>query len=966
MVKDNPTGWHKLIENYPWFEGEGKFPLPAYSEFMPPPRVGCSPYGEIDSSTFKINDEFGWYIPELEEELELKPGIEHISKQIMHYIEKLGKGQTEYHISGHNSHNLIDNPYWPKDLADHAGKLEHERYVAFLSLALSRTQDDKGRVRWTLFGGSEQGPEKTFWKSFYTSPDKEIAEADSMSFILGILSNAYNESVNSWESLYEIGFRILPSDKSIALPKWTERFLVDEKTAIVGIRYLLTFKPFSELSEATKELYFSGKLALLPFPGSLVFWGMPTYRKLQKELPMAMQIPLLKLVSRHSGNGGLKVPQSGWLHEPRPGNHNDFHHDLVKNTYHRTHRWQRVHVHEDELLSNPRVANLIKALFSTELDSMGLYDKPLVKNCQLWTRDYTLIIDGPKAAPHKIVKAETTIGQGGLFGYRFLFPAMRVGKHEVYWHRPAVAYISSKTGETEVLAESLLGYMTAYDSESPDLTNPIELWPRLHRRKTHLMAIHDIDCKHDHYRYQTAFNIINLLDHFEKFDYNPLPYDFARHLIRFGKHASLEHWLADLPNHAKDPETGNFLKDAVTKVIEPVLHAKPLPSAITYEQTAKREFEEAWWNDIYYLAHGQFINKDNADCVLDEVTKNQTSHHHRDLEQLGDYLISRHREAITKAGMEGKAFCGELPFGWNTDFAFDVFGGWKRNHEGHTYERNILVVIPGKNRKEAVVMGDHYDTAYMEDIYDTDRGGSGARISANGADDNYSATSTLLQAANIFLKMSREGRLERDIWLIHLTGEEFPSDCMGARNFCQTMIQKTTKLHLDKDNVIDLSGTKVVGAFVMDMIGHNRDNCQDIFQISPGKSLQSLKIAQQAHIANMIWNVSTHEWNRSPERINHAKGKRSTDDKTIPEVARHLPLTGEVRTKFDPFSSIYNTDGQIFSDIGAPIVLFMENYDLHRSGYHDTKDTMDNIDLDFGAALAAICIETVARVATME
>jgi hypothetical protein len=43
----------------------------------------------------------------------------------------------------------------------------------------------------------------------------------------------------------------------------------------------------------------------------------------------------------------------------------------------------------------------------------------------------------------------------------------------------------------------------------------------------------------------------------------------------------------------------------------------------------------------------------------------------------------------------------------------------------------------------------------------------------------------------------------------------------------------------------------------------------------------------------------------------------------------------------------------------------MENYDLHRSGYHDTKDTMDNIDLDFGGALAAICIETVARVATL-
>ena len=46
-------------------------------------------------------------------------------------------------------------------------------------------------------------------------------------------------------------------------------------------------------------------------------------------------------------------------------------------------------------------------------------------------------------------------------------------------------------------------------------------------------------------------------------------------------------------------------------------------------------------------------------------------------------------------------------------------------------------------------------------------------------------------------------------------------------------------------------------------------------------------------------------------------------------------------------------------------MLFMENYDINRSGYHDTKDTLENIDLDYGSALAAIAIETVARVAAL-
>jgi hypothetical protein len=78
-------------------------------------------------------------------------------------------------------------------------------------------------------------------------------------------------------------------------------------------------------------------------------------------------------------------------------------------------------------------------------------------------------------------------------------------------------------------------------------------------------------------------------------------------------------------------------------------------------------------------------------------------------------------------------------------------------------------------------MGDHYDTAYMEDYYYDWRGGDGSRIGAHGADDNDSATATLLQGAPIFLKMAKEGqKLERDVWLIHLTGEEFPRIAWGT------------------------------------------------------------------------------------------------------------------------------------------------------------------------------------------
>jgi cell wall assembly regulator SMI1 len=102
----------------------------------------------------------------------------------------------------------------------------------------------------------------------------------------------------------------------------------------------------------------------------------------------------------------------------------------------------------------------------------------------------------------------------------------------------------------------------------------------------------------------------------------------------------------------------------------------------------------------------------------------------------------------------------------------------------------------------------------------------------------------------------------------------------------------------------------------------------------------------------------------NPASDHRTAGQRSKDGITIPDIARHPQLSGEVRLPRDMRSSLFNTDGQIFSDIGVPTVLLMENYDINRRGYHDTHDTVENIDLDYGTAVAHIAIEAVARVAT--
>ena len=95
-----------------------------------------------------------------------------------------------------------------------------------------------------------------------------------------------------------------------------------------------------------------------------------------------------------------------------------------------------------------------------------------------------------------------------------------------------------------------------------------------------------------------------------------------------------------------------------------------------------------------------------------------------------------------------------------------------------------------------------------------------------------------------------------------------------------------------------------------------------------------------------------------------ATSRRLSDDRTLPTIARHPTLEGEIRTINNPQSSVFNTDVQIFSDVGIPCVLVMENYDINRSGYHDTKDTLENIDLDYGADVPGRWTASVAKPAT--
>ena len=232
-------------------------------------------------------------------------------------------------------------------------------------------------------------------------------------------------------------------------------------------------------------------------------------------------------------------------------------------------------------------------------------------------------------------------------------------------------------------------------------------------------------------------------------------------------------------------------------------------------------------------------------------------------------------------------------------------------------------MIPGRDRREAVIMADHYDTAYMDDRYDTDRGGNGARLAAAGADDNHSATAALMLAAPIFLELSRQGKLGCDVWLVHLTGEEFPADCLGARRPDRSGSSSArSKLRLPRRQAgTTCRGRRSAGVYVSDMIAHNNDRDRDIFQISPGHE-------PRVDVAGVSGPPGQRDLERVASRAGTSAGRArpcraAAAARTAPRSREIGPAPGAARRgarcPYDPRSTLYNTDGQIFSDAGVPV-----------------------------------------------
>lgn len=230
-------------------------------------------------------------------------------------------------------------------------------------------------------------------------------------------------------------------------------------------------------------------------------------------------------------------------------------------------------------------------------------------------------------------------------------------------------------------------------------------------------------------------------------------------------------------------------------------------------------------------------------------------------------------------------------------------------------QSNLIAILRGRRTTDnrPVLLADHIDTALCDDVFAQ----TGERVSTPGANDNASATAALLRAAEVLRPLPRE----HDIWLVHLTGEEFPADDLGARRFVQELLRRRT----------DISAL-----LLLDMLGKKPAHGRQ-FQLSAGGFFESG--AASVRLMQLAQAVTA-------------------------EVAPSLsPL---LLPPADPYNYLYNTDGIIFAETGFPVILFnevMHRYNLDRRGYHDLGDSVEHLDFAYAADIAKVAIATAAVLA---
>ncbi len=220
---------------------------------------------------------------------------------------------------------------------------------------------------------------------------------------------------------------------------------------------------------------------------------------------------------------------------------------------------------------------------------------------------------------------------------------------------------------------------------------------------------------------------------------------------------------------------------------------------------------------------------------------------------------------------------------------------------------NVLAFIEGNTfPNEVVVISAHYDHLGMqgEEVY-------------NGADDNASGSSALMELAQSFQMAKKQGNgPKRSILFLHLTGEEI--GLYGSKYYLENPV-----FAIDS-TVVDLN---------IDMIGR----------------------VDEAHLdkKNYIYLIGSNRLSQDLHKLSEKANKNSTN----------LKLDYTYNELNDPYKFYERSDHYNFALNNIPVIFYFNG---SHEDYHQITDTADKIDFDLLALRTKLVFYTAWEIANRE
>ena len=222
---------------------------------------------------------------------------------------------------------------------------------------------------------------------------------------------------------------------------------------------------------------------------------------------------------------------------------------------------------------------------------------------------------------------------------------------------------------------------------------------------------------------------------------------------------------------------------------------------------------------------------------------------------------------------------------------------------------NILGYVEGsdpKLKEELVILTAHYDHLGKrgDDIF-------------NGADDNGSGTSTILEVAEAFATAKKQGKgPRRSVLLLLVTGEE--KGLLGSKYYVEKPIFPLA------NTVVDIN---------VDMVGRVDEKYKD----NP----------------NYIYVIGSNRLSTELHNINEAMNQRYTQ----------LILDYTYNAEDDPNRYYYRSDHYNFAEKGIPAIFYFNGT---HADYHRTTDTVDKINFEKMEGIAKLVFHTAWEIANRD